>query len=101
MIFTCPASKVFVPPPVRRMRSSFAESVLDPVEELTVRLSETFPEDIHVLPVQLQIVTMPLQIDDEAELLVKINPLVTAVSPPRVLTSESYPVFSIPSVSQS
>ena len=101
MIFTCPASKVFVPPPVRRMRSSVAESDLEPVEELTVLLWETFPEDIHVLPVQLQIVIMPLQIDDELELLVKINPVLTAVSPPRVLTSESYPVLSIPSESPS
>ena len=97
-MFTCPASKVF-PPPLMRMRSNVADSDLEPVEELTVLLSTTFPEEIHVLPLQLQIVTIPLQIDDEAELLVKINPVVTAVSPPRVLTSESYPVVSIPSVS--
>ena len=58
-MFTCPASKVFAPPPVRRMRSSFAESVLDPAEELTNDVIETFAEEIHVLPVQLQIVTMP------------------------------------------
>jgi hypothetical protein len=59
MMFTDPASKVFAPPPVRRMRSSVAESVLEPAEELTIDVIETFAEEIHVLPVHLQIVIMP------------------------------------------
>ena len=60
MMFTDPASKVSVPPTVvMRMRSSVADSDLEPAEEETIPVIEMFAEEIHELLLKLQIVAIP------------------------------------------